>query len=71
MIMYMLGFLFVGWLMSLVSFDVLVIGGLAELFGMQISSIGYHFLFVITGFVAWLISLFKAKKIIKVDLNNK
>lgn len=67
----MIGGLLLGWIMGLFGFKGVVIAGMAQLFGVTITSLGYYFIFAMIGLVTSLIRLFRGKNTVEVKLNDK
>lgn len=61
------GALLVGWIMGLFGFKGVVIAGMAQLFGVTLTSLGYYFLFALFGAVNHFILV--SKRVAKIDSN--
>lgn len=64
--------LLVGWILGLFGFKGVAIAGMAQLFGIKLTVLGYYFMFAILGFVSRIVSnLRKPKEIDAMEKFNE
>lgn len=67
----MIGGLFIGWVMGLFGFKGVVIAGMAQLFGVTITSLGYYFIFAMIGLFTDFIRLIRGRSTVEIKMNDK
>lgn len=55
--MGIIGGLFIGWFLGLFGFKAVMIAGMAQLFGVALTSLGYYFIFAMMGFIFALVRM--------------
>lgn len=60
--MGIIGGLFLGWFLGLFGFKGVMIAGMAQLFGVQLTVLGYYFMFAMMGFIFRLVQMIFFRK---------